>query len=130
MEITLRQAEQVILQARSKAEEIRVPVNIVVLDTGGHIKSLIRMDDAFIGSLDIAIRKAMTSMLFRTDSESVGEFLKPENAAYGLENTNGGLLGFAGGRPVRSNDTILGYIGVSGGAIPQDLLIAMAGSTI
>jgi uncharacterized protein GlcG (DUF336 family) len=130
MEITLQQAERAIELARRKADEIRVAVNIVVLDTGGYIKSFTRMDDAFLGSIDIAIHKAKTAMLFRTNSEVVGEFLKPEAAAYGLENTNGGLVAFPGGRPIVQNGKIIGYIGISGGAVPQDLLIATAGSII
>jgi uncharacterized protein GlcG (DUF336 family) len=130
MEITLQQAERAIHLAKTKAEEIKVPVNIVVLDTGGHLKSFARMDNAFIGSIDIAMQKAKTAMLFRTNSEAVGDFLKPEAAAYGLENTNGGLVGFPGGRPILSDDQIIGYVGVSGGAVPQDLLIATAGSKI
>ncbi len=130
MEITLEQAQRSVYLAQRKAAEIEVPVNIVVLDTGGHIKSFTRMDDAFIGSIDIAMQKAKTAMLFRMNSESVGEFLKPEAAAYGLEYTNGGLAGFPGGRPIRREGRIIGYIGVSGGAVPQDLLIATAGSTI
>jgi uncharacterized protein GlcG (DUF336 family) len=130
MEITLAQAERAVALAKSKAAEMKVPVNIVVLDTGGHLKSFARMDDAFIGSIDIAMQKAKTAMLFRTNSEAVGEFMKPEAAAYGIENTNGGLVGFAGGRPIRSEGRIIGYVGVSGGAVPQDLLIATAGSTL
>lgn len=130
MEITLLQSERAIELARAKADDIKVPVNIVVLDTGGHLKSFTRMDDAFIGSIDIAIQKAKTAMLFRTSSEVVGEFLKPEAAAYGLENTNGGLVAFPGGKPIIQNKKIIGYIGVSGGAVPQDLLIATAGSNI
>jgi uncharacterized protein GlcG (DUF336 family) len=130
MEITLEQAQRSIYLAKSKAAEMKVPVNIVVLDTGGHLKSFERMDNAFIGSIDIAMQKAKTAMLFRMDSEAVGAFLKPEAAAYGLENTNGGLVGFAGGRPIRREGQIIGYIGVSGGAVPQDLLIATAGSTL
>jgi uncharacterized protein GlcG (DUF336 family) len=88
------------------------------------------MDDAFIGSVDIAIRKAKTAMLFRMPSEQLGEFLKPEVAAYGLEHTNGGLVGFAGRLPIKQNGEIIGYIGVSGGAISQDAVIAIAGSVI
>ena len=130
MEITLEQAKAVIEKARHKASEIQVPVNIAVLDTAGYLKSFIRMDDAFLGSIDIAIQKAKTSMLFRTNSEVVGEFLKPEAAAYGLENTNGGLVAFPGGKPILSDNQIVGYIGVSGGAVPQDALIATAGSII
>ena len=130
MDISLLESERAIELARAKAQEIRVPVNIVVLDTGGYMKSFTRMDDAFIGSIDIAIQKAKTAMLFRTSSEVVGEFLKPEAAAYGLENTNGGLVAFPGGRPIVQNGNIIGYIGVSGGAVTQDLTIAIAGSNI
>jgi uncharacterized protein GlcG (DUF336 family) len=128
MDITLQQAQAAIQKANSKANEMKVPVNIVVLDTAGHLKSFIRMDDAFLGSIDIAMQKARTAMLFRTNSESVGEFIKPQAAAYGLENTNGGLVGFPGGRPILKDRSIIGYIGVSGGAVPQDLEIAIAGS--
>jgi uncharacterized protein GlcG (DUF336 family) len=130
MDITLNQSEQVLSLAKAKAHEIGIPVNIVIMDTGGHIKALERMDEAFIGSMDIAVQKAKTAMLFRMNSEQVGEFLKPEAAAYGLENTNGGLLGFAGGMPIKLEGAIIGYIGVSGGAVPQDFSIATAGSII
>lgn len=130
MDITLQQAETAISQAQTKAGEINVPVNIVVLDTAGYLKSFIRMDNAFLGSIDIAIQKAKTSMLFRANSEAVGEFLKPEAAAYGLENTNGGLVGFPGGKPIMYDNEIIGYIGVSGGAVSQDAIISCAGSII
>ena len=130
MEITLLQSERAIELAKAKADEIEVPVNIVVLDTGGYLKSFTRMDNAFLGSIDIAMQKAKTAMLFRTNSEVVGEFLKPEAAAYGLENTNGGLVAFAGGRPIVQNGKIVGYIGVSGGSVPQDLSIAISGSNL
>jgi uncharacterized protein GlcG (DUF336 family) len=130
MDITLTQSEQVLGQAKAKANEIGVPVNIAIMDTTGYLKTLQRMDDAFIGTIDVAIQKAKTAMLFRMNTEQVGEFLKPEAAAYGLENTNGGLVGFAGGMPIKQNGKIIGYIGVSGGAIPQDFSIATAGSII
>jgi uncharacterized protein GlcG (DUF336 family) len=130
MEITLTQANEILRLAVAKATKLGVPVNIAVMDTGGHLKSFQRMDEALIGSLDIAIQKAKTAMLFRMNSEQVGEFLKPEAAAYGIENTNGGLVGFPGGMPIRRGDQIIGYIGISGGAIAQDAEIAAAGSKI
>jgi uncharacterized protein GlcG (DUF336 family) len=130
MDITLTQSEKVLSQAKAKANEIGVPVNIAIMDTTGYLKTLQRMDDAFIGTIDVAIQKAKTAMLFRMNTEQVGEFLKPEAAAYGLENTNGGLVGFAGGMPIKQGGKIIGYIGVSGGAIPQDFSIATAGSII
>ena len=124
MNISLQEARKAIEIAHSKAAEIAVPVNIAILDTGGHLKAFERMDGAPIGSLDIAIGKAKTSMLFGVNSEQVGEYMKPEAAAYGITNTNGGLVGFAGGLPIRKNKEIIGFIGVSGGAVPQDFMIA------
>lgn len=124
MNISLQQAGKAIELARSKATEMKVAVNIAVLDTGGHLKAFERMDGAPIGSLDIAVGKAKTAMLFGISSELVGEYMKPEAGAYGIANTNGGLVGFAGGLPIRSHNEIIGFIGVSGGAIPQDLMIA------
>lgn len=130
MDISLQQAQYALQLAQMKADEINVPVNIVVVDTAGHLKAFARMDQAVLGSIDIAMQKAKTSMLFRMSSEAVGEFLKPAANAFGLENTNGGLLGFAGGRPILLNEKIIGYIGVSGGAITQDAVIATAGSNL
>ncbi|MET0637318.1 MAG: heme-binding protein [Chitinophagaceae bacterium] len=130
MDITLEWAEASVRQAFEKAKKMNVQVNIAVMDTGGHLKSFTRMDEAYLGSIDIALQKAKTAMLFRTASENVGEFLKPSAGAYGIENTNGGLAGFAGGRPITHDGKIIGYIGVSGGAVSQDAEIALAGSVI
>lgn len=130
MEINLNESKQVVQQAKAKAIQLNVPVNIAVLDTAGYLKTFERMDDAFLGSMDIAIKKAKTASLFRTSSENVGQYLKPEAGAYGMINTNEGLVGFAGGLPILKNNAIIGYIGVSGGAVSEDLQIATAGAEI
>ena len=124
------QSEQLLDKAKAKAIEIGIPMNIAILDTAGHLKAFLRMDNAFIGSIDIAVKKAKTAMLFRMSSEQVGEFLKPETGAYGMEFSNGGLMGFAGGLPIKNGEEIIGYIGVSGGPIPMDFSVASAGSII
>jgi uncharacterized protein GlcG (DUF336 family) len=130
MEITLLQSEQLLDKAKVKAIEIGIPMNIAILDTAGHLKAFLRMDNAFLGSIDIAIKKAKTALHFRMNSEQVGEFLKPETGAYGMEFSNGGLMGFAGGLPIKNGEEIIGYIGVSGGPIPMDFSVASAGSII
>ena len=130
MEATQTQALQAIDQAVGKANQIGVNANITILDTAGHIKAFLRMDDAFLGSIDIAMGKAKTAMLFRMNSEAVGAFLDPANKSYGLESTSGGLVAFKGGMPVRLAGEIIAYIGVSGGSPDQDFEIATAGSTI
>jgi uncharacterized protein GlcG (DUF336 family) len=130
MEITSAQSLNLLAQATEKAASIGVDVNVAILDTAGHMKLFHRMDNAFLGSIDIAVQKAKTAMLFRMNSEVVGTFLAPENKTYGLVNTSGGLVAFPGGMPVRSGETIIAYIGVSGGSPDQDFEIATAGSLI
>ena len=130
MDITSSQAFEAVQQAIARAEAINIPANIAIMDTAGHMKLFHRMDQAYLGSMDIAIGKAKTAMLFRMNSEAVGEFLDPDNKTYGMVNSNGGLVGFKGGIPLRAGDDIVGYIGVSGGSPDQDFEIATAGSTI
>lgn len=130
METTHKQAFKSLDQAIGKAKEIGVNANITILDTAGHLKTFFRMDDAFLGSIDISMGKAKTAMLFRMNSEAVGEFLNPENKTYGMVNTSGGLVGFKGGVPVKSGNEIIAYIGVSGGSPDQDFEIATAGSEV
>lgn len=128
MEINLNQTENVLRRSKEKANALNVSVNIVILDAAGHLKAFERMDEAYLGSIDVAFKKAKTASLFRMNSEQVGEFLKPESKTYGLTGTNEGLIGFGGGMPIYSNNKIIGYIGVSGGAVEQDMEIAKAGS--
>nr|WP_315248873.1 heme-binding protein [uncultured Flavobacterium sp.] len=130
METNQKQAFKSLHQAIEKANEIGVNANITILDPAGHLKAFIRMDDAFLGSIDISMGKAKTAMLFRMNSEAVGEFLNPENKTYGMVNTSGGLVGFKGGVPVKSGNDIVAYMGVSGGSPDQDFEIATAGSLV
>lgn len=130
METTYNQTLKSLNQAIDKANQIGVNANITILDTAGHLKTFVRMDDAFLGSIDISMGKAKTAMLFRMNSEAVGEFLNPDYKTYGMVNTSGGLVGFKGGVPVKSAGEIVAYIGVSGGSPDQDFEIASAGSEI
>jgi len=116
-----------IAAGESRARDIGVPVNIAVLDAGAHLKAFSRMDSAVIGSIDVAISKARTAVLFGIPSEAVWDYCKPGAPAPGLERSNGGLATFAGGIPLfDSKGVLIGAVGVSGGAVPQDLDIAKA----
>lgn len=127
MSITQFQADAAIAAARQVAQEIGVPMNIAVLDAGIHLKAFVRMDEALLGSIDIALGKARTAALFGMNTEAVGEFSKPGGTSPGLELTNGGLVVFAGGVPIRDgNGVLLGAVGVSGGAVAQDFQVALA----
>lgn len=130
MEINSTTGLQLIEKAVKKAAEIGVAANIAIVDNYGYLKCFMRMDNALLGSIDIAMGKAKTAMLFRMNAEAVGMFLHPSRETYGMVNTTGGLVAFKGGMPIRSGDYTIGYIGVSGGSPEQDFEIATAGSQV
>ncbi len=128
MNITLQQAEQAIAAAKQKAEEIKVPMNIAVVDRGSNLVAFVRMDNAWLGSKDIAIKKAQTANYFDMNSEELGKLSQPGEPLYGIEISNGGLISFGGGLIIKDkSDNIIGAIGVSGGAVKQDIKVAEAG---
>jgi uncharacterized protein GlcG (DUF336 family) len=125
MQLTSTQARAVIAAAETRASVIGVPVIVAVVDAGTHLKAFTRMDGAVLGSIDIAMKKARTAVLFQANSEAVWEYCKPGAPAPALELTNGGLAPFGGGVPLRNTDgELLGAVGVSGGAVAQDMEIA------
>ncbi|AMD92631.1 GlcG/HbpS family heme-binding protein [Desulfomicrobium orale] len=128
-DLTLRQAQTVLAAALKKAEEIKVPVNIAVVDAGGNLKAFARMDDAFLGSIDIAAKKAVTARFFNMSTRDLGKASQPGQPLYGIEVSNGGLVIFAGGVLLTDKaGTIAGAVGVSGGTVDEDESIALAGA--
>jgi uncharacterized protein GlcG (DUF336 family) len=129
MALTSDRADALIKAAKAKAAEIGIAVSVVVLDVAGHLKAFSRMDGAWLGSIDVALKKAKTSVLFEMETQAVWEVCKPGTQAQGLEHTNDGLVTFAGGIPLKALDgRLLGAIGVSGGQVAQDFEVARAGS--
>jgi uncharacterized protein GlcG (DUF336 family) len=127
MHITLKHAEELVNRAQERAHEIGVAMNIVVLDGAGHLKTFVRMDGALLGSIDVAMGKARTSALFEMNSESVWQFCKPGGGSPSLEHTNGGLVPFAGGVPIKDFEGhVIGALGVSGGSVAQDADVVRA----
>ncbi|NVH75779.1 heme-binding protein [Paraburkholderia sp. JPY432] len=127
MSITSCQAQTIIDGAEEKARDIGLPVVIVVLDAGAHLKAVRRMDGAVLAAIDIAVRKATTAVLFQANSEAVWEFCKPGAPAHGLELSNSGLAPFGGGIPLKgANGIVIGALGVSGGTVEQDVEVAQA----
>jgi uncharacterized protein GlcG (DUF336 family) len=125
--LTTRQAQAMLAAGEAKASALGVSVNIAVLDAGAHLKAFVRMDGAVLGSIDVATRKARTSVLFAAPSDVIWEYCKPGAPAPGLELSNGGLAPFAGGLPLHGPGGVLaGALGVSGGTVQQDLEIARA----
>jgi uncharacterized protein GlcG (DUF336 family) len=127
MSLTLNTAQAMIERARAHATDIGVPMNIAVTDGGGHLLAFARMDGAILGSIDIALAKAKTSILFNGPSENLWDFCKPGGPAPATEYTNGGLIPYAGGVAMNDDDgSLIGAIGVSGGLPAQDGEVARA----
>ena len=126
--ITLEEAHQVLMAARKKAEEIGVMMNIAVVDEGNNLKAFIRMDGAWLGSIDIAQGKAFTARAFDMPTKTLATLATPDQPLFGINASNAGkIIIFAGGIPLQRGTRIIGAIGVSGGSVEQDQEVAEAG---
>lgn len=125
--VELSQAQRVLEAALAKSAEIGVPMNVAIVDQGGNLTSFARQDGAWLGSIDIAIKKARTARYFDMESGAIGELSQPGGPLFNIEVSNGGLISFPGGIPLRAGDTVIGAVGVSGGTIDQDRTVALAG---
>ncbi len=129
MDITLEQAEKIVAAAKTKAKEMDTLMNIAVVDRGAHLVAFARMDGAWLGSLDIAIKKAKTAKLFDINTGDIGALSQPGASLYNIELSNGGLITFPGGVPLKNAaGEIIGAIGVSGSSVENDHAVAEAGS--
>lgn len=127
--MTLDNARRVIAAAEAEAARIEQPMNIAVVCGGGNLVAFIRMDGAWMGSVQIAIDKAWTSRAFDIATAELAELSQPGKDFYGIHASNGGrVMIFAGGIPLKRGDTVIGAIGVSGGVGKQDQAVAEAGA--
>jgi uncharacterized protein GlcG (DUF336 family) len=128
MHVTMEQAQKAIEAARKKAVKLDTQMCIAVVDSGANLKAFLRMDDAWVGSIDIAIRKAKTAVFFGMPTGEIGKLSQPGESLYGIEHSNEGLITIPGGLPIVDEEGVLvGAIGVSGSAVENDHAVAEAG---
>ncbi|QFS90230.1 hypothetical protein FIV07_05690 [Mycobacterium sp. THAF192] len=125
--LPLTKAQAVLEAAIAKADEIGQPMNIAVVDDGGHLVAFARMDGAIKASIDISTRKATTSVLMNAPTAALMNLVQPGAELYGLEQLSGGLVVFGGGIPLQLDGVTVGAIGVSAGSAAQDVAVAEAG---
>ncbi|RYD04010.1 hypothetical protein N752_16605 [Desulforamulus aquiferis] len=126
--MTLNKAMKMIQTAEAKAKEIEVPMVIAVVDCGGNLVAQHRMDGAILASISISLDKAYTAVSLKMPTEKAAKPASPGQSLYGLNTTNGGrLVIFGGGIPVFDKGVLIGGIGVSGGAVEDDITVAKAG---
>ena len=127
-DISLDQANAAITAAIAKAREIDTKMDIAIVDAGGNLKAFARMDGAWLGSIDIAQKKARTARWFDMPTGAIGGLSQPAGPLYNIEHSNGGLITFPGGGPIESNGNVIGAIGVSGSSVEDDHTVATAGA--
>jgi uncharacterized protein GlcG (DUF336 family) len=126
--LALETATNVIEAAVDKAVEIGQPMNIAVVDDGGHLVAFARMDGAIKASIDISIRKARTSVMMNLPTSALMDVSQPGAELYGLEQLSGGMVLFGGGLLLESGGVVVGAIGVSAGSVEQDVQVAESGA--
>ena len=127
-DLTTSKVEKILQACKAKAAAINCPMNIAICDAGLETKGFLRMDGAWIGSIDIAFKKARTARDFNMDTRDIGPLCQPGQPLYGIEHSNQGLITFGGGVLLKNAaGTVIGAIGVSGGSVEADHDVAAAG---
>ncbi|XP_066918275.1 formaldehyde-sensing protein EfgA-like [Clytia hemisphaerica] len=129
-DINNQQAKMVMDAAIAKCKEIDVKMNVAIVDAGANLKAFARMDGAWLGSIDIAIKKAKTARCFDMPSAAIGQISQPNGELFNIEHSNGGLITFGGGIPIKYNGQVIGAIGVSGSSVANDVIVAEAGVAV
>ncbi|MDC3388101.1 heme-binding protein [Flavobacteriaceae bacterium] len=129
MNITLAQAEKIIAVAQEKSVAIDTKMNIAIVDAGANLVAFARMDGAWLGSLDISIKKAKTARFFDMNTGIIGELSQPGAPLFNIEHSNNGLITFPGGVPIKDAEgNVIGAIGVSGSSVENDHTVAESGA--
>jgi uncharacterized protein GlcG (DUF336 family) len=124
--LTLADARAALDAGLAEADAIGQPMNVAVVDDGGHLIAFARQEGAIRASIDIAQRKARTSILMEAPTAALMPLVQPGAELYGLEQTAGGLVVFGGGIPVHRDGVLVGAVGVSAGSAEQDVQVATA----
>ncbi len=125
--LTLQDARALVAAAEAKAELLATPYNIAVVDAGGNLLAFVRMDGAWLGSIDIAIHKAFTARAFDMPTDKLAKMAQPGKPLFGIQDTNHDrIVVFGGGAPVKRGETVIGAVGASGGTVDQDVEVVEA----
>src|SRR5262245_44263698 len=125
--LTLDEAKRMLQAGEDAAATLGIAYNIAVVDAGGNLVAFARQDGALIGSIDLAISKAVTARIFDMPTSVLAKLAQPGAPLFGIQETNSGqVVIFGGGVPVRSEGVIVGGVGASAGTVEQDIAVAEA----
>jgi len=129
--MNLESALKIIKKAEEKALEINKPMCIAVVDSGGHLLAFHRMDGALLASIEIAVNKAFTAVMLKVETSKLAELAKPGGELFGVDSSHRGrIVIFGGGIPIFNDEKLLGAVGVSGGTVDEDMIVAKAGISV
>jgi uncharacterized protein GlcG (DUF336 family) len=127
LSLDLADERRIIAAGERKAIEMRIPYNVAVIDAGGGLVAHVRMDGAWLGSVDIAINKAWTARAFDMSTDDLSHFAQSGQQGFGINTTNDSrVVIFGGGIPVKRDGMVIGAVGASGGSVTQDVEVAEA----
>ena len=125
--LTLEDAKRMLSAAEAKASSLGIPYNVAVVDAAGHLVAFLRQDGALIGSIDLAINKAVTARIFDKTTSTLARLAQPGEPLFGIQESNSGkVVIFGGGVPVMFRGNIVGAVGASAGTVEQDIAVAEA----
>lgn len=125
--LTLEDAKQMLAAAEAKAVRLRIAYNVAVVDAAGHLIAFLRQDGGLIGSIQLAINKAVSACIFQKSTAQLAELAQPGSQLYGIQQTHSGeIVIFGGGIPVVVAGSVIGAVGASAGTVEQDIEVAKA----
>jgi uncharacterized protein GlcG (DUF336 family) len=125
--LSLDDAKRMLKAAEAKATSLGIAYNVAVVDAGGHLIAFVRQDGALIGSVDLAIDKAVTARIFDKATSDLAALAQSGKPLFGIQQSNAGkVVIFGGGFPVTYNGEIIGAVGTSAGTVEQDIEVAQA----
>jgi uncharacterized protein GlcG (DUF336 family) len=125
--LSLNDAKRMLQAAEATATDIGIAYNIAIVDAGGALVAFVRQDGALMGSVELAISKAVTARMFDKPTALLAELAQPGAPLYGIQQAHSGrVVIFGGGVPVMLEGVIVGAVGTSAGTVEQDIMVANA----
>jgi len=125
--VTLEDAKRMLAAAEAKAASFGIAYNIAIVDAGGRLVAFVRQDGALIGSINLAIDKAVTARIFDKPTSDLARLAQPGKPLFGIQESHAGkVVIFGGGIPIISSGSIIGAVGASSGTVEQDIAVAEA----
>ena len=123
IELNLQTAKKLAEFAEEKGKEIKVPIVISIVDDGGNIILIHRMENSLLASIDLSLNKAYTAVSLKMPTDKLKDLCKPGEELYGIQHTNNRFVIFGGGIPFIYKGKVVGAIGISGGSVEEDICV-------